>query len=164
MLFFVLLNCKEKSKSHSTNSLKQEEIITTEWSNYGGDLGFPQTVTVTKDSITHSNFLAADNNRTTVNKYKNTKENWENLINSFKLSDFRKIKNGESVQEVDGTNQKIRIETNSSSDSIINGYEDKLNYAKISTFVKLLDKIIEENECRENNKSTAKKDIGHIQF
>lgn len=75
ILFLALLSCKEKSKLHSTNLPKQEEITIIEWSNYGGDLGFVQTLTITKDSITHSCFLAADNNRITVNKYKNTKEN-----------------------------------------------------------------------------------------
>lgn len=79
----------------------------------------------------------------------------EYLINSFKWSDFKKIKSGESVQEVDGTDQKIHIKTNTTSDSIINGHEDKLNYSKISTFIKLLDKIIDENK-----KSTANKDFG----
>ena len=159
MLFFALLNCKEKSKRHSASLPRQEEITIIRWSNYGGDLGSAQTLTITKDSITHSNFLAADNNRITVSKYKNTKENWENLINSFKLSDFRKIKDGESVQEVDGADQKIYIETNARSDSIINGYEDKLNYAKISTFVKLLDKILEDNK-----KYNVNKDIRQVQF
>ncbi|EID73834.1 hypothetical protein W5A_09725 [Imtechella halotolerans K1] len=155
MLFFALLSCKEKSKLPSTNPPKQEKITIIEWSNYGGDLGFAQTLTITKDSITHSEFLAADNNNITVNKYKNTNENWEYLINSFKWSDFKKIKSGESVQEVDGTDQKIHIKTNTTSDSIINGHEDKLNYSKISTFIKLLDKIIDENK-----KSTANKDFG----
>lgn len=114
-LFFALLSCKEKSKLPSTNPPKQEKITIIEWSNYGGDLGFAQTLTITKDSITHSEFLAADNNNITVNKYKNTNENWEYLINSFKWSDFKKIKSGESVQEVDGTDQKIHIKTNTTS-------------------------------------------------
>lgn len=80
-----MLSCKEKSKLPSTNPPKQEKITIIEWSNYGGDLGFAQTLTITKDSITHSEFLAADNNNITVNKYKNTNENWEYLINSFKM-------------------------------------------------------------------------------
>ena len=104
-------------------------------------MGFAETVVITKDSIIHTYFVAANNDNITTNKYKNKKEEWEKLTNAFVYSDFKKIKSGESNQPADGTDQKIHITTKNDSDSVINGYKDTKNYAKILNFIGLLDNI-----------------------
>lgn len=146
ILLLGVWSCKENSVSNSNSLQKQEEIKIIEWSNYGGDQGIVEAVIITKDSVIHSHFVAAEHNSLSTNRYQNTKENWVKLVNSLRLSDFRKIKSGTTVQPTDATDQKIYIETKLSSDSIINGYQDSSNYPKIKSFVKILDQIILENK------------------
>lgn len=139
-LISMLISCGKNAKTVINHSSENDEFILIRLSIYGGDLGYYKSLTISRDSVIHSYFTAA-NNETVINRYKNEKENWRNLTESFKLSDFRKIKNGNSYQPADGTDQQIYIETKGRKDSIINGDADKENYDSIKKLVELLDKI-----------------------
>lgn len=144
-ILFGLFSCKKEPELPSIDLPKQEEIKQIEKSYSGGMLGLSETITITKDSIIHSHF-SAHNNEEKIFKGKNTDQDWKNLISSFKISDFKKIKSGESVQLVDGVDEKIDIETNLSSYSIVNGYDDTTHYHKIENLVKRLDKMMLETK------------------
>lgn len=138
-------SCQKMNKPEISSTVKQEEITSVKLSQYGGMLGFNQTIFITKDSITRETSMTAQNDSVKKEKLANTPANWEALNSSLNLNDFRKIKNGNSNLPVDGTDQKIVINTKTTSDSIINGQNDAINYPKIKKFTDQLNKIRTEN-------------------
>lgn len=140
LVTLTLQSCQKKSIMVNHRPEKSE-ITQIEWSNFGGMLGYHETVTITKDSILRTVLIGAQNNKTTNYKYKNSAKDWQELTNSVNLKDFKKIKSGSSNQPVDGSDEEILIKTKTSKDSIINGYDDKINYPKLEKFMKNLNKI-----------------------
>lgn len=145
-LSLVLTNCQKKPDSYARKAIQKEEIKSIEWSTFGGQMGYVEKLVITKDSIHHKYFTAMKNNETIEHHFKNSPESWQNLSSAVNLNDFRKIKNGNSNQPVDGTDEQITIRSKNSQDSIINGDSDHKHYSKIKNFTKLL------NDLRENYK------------
>lgn len=141
LLILFLQNGHKTTKNNDVVKASDNKITSVEWSNYGGQMGYQEHIIVTKDSIVRTLLVAMTDHKVKKIKYKNSGQDWEKLITSINLKDFRKIRNGKSYQPFDGTDEKILIKTKISADSIINGFDDKINYPKIEKFVSLLNKI-----------------------
>lgn len=83
---------------------------------------------------------------------KNTPEDWKNLLKTFELEDFKKLKQGREHLMYDGTDEMLGITTNKGEYSIRNPYEDSINFKKIEALVKELGKI----ESKITEKQTIK--------
>ncbi len=140
-LALLLQNCQNTVNSATTTENEKEQLTRVEWSTYGGQKGYVEKVTVTKDSILHSTFTTMNENETVENKYKNTPQKWQKLVDAFQISDFKKVKDGESKLAFDGADEKIIVRTATKADSLVNGFEDKVYYPKIEKFTKILEEI-----------------------
>ena len=138
---FALISqsCQNTVNSAKTNDT--EKLTRVEWSTYGGQRGYVEKVTVTKDSILHSTFTTMNDNETMENKYKNTPEKWQKLVDAFQMSDFKKVKDGASKLAFDGVYQKLIVRNATDAYSLINGFEDQVNYPKIERFAKIVEEI-----------------------
>ncbi|WP_143093381.1 hypothetical protein [Halpernia frigidisoli] len=119
------------SSNKQQTSPKKEEITAIELSRYGGQLGYFGTLKFTKDSIIQTVLVGTKSDKVTKTGKKISKGDWQNISNSFRLEDFKKVKSGSSNMAFDGTDTKIKITTANTSDSIINGDQDKENFKKI---------------------------------
>ena len=135
----IFQNCQNTANSAKAND--PEKLTRVEWSTYGGQRGYVEKVTVTKDSILHSTFTTMNDNETVENKYKNTPEKWQKLVDAFQMSDFKKVKDGASNLAFDGVDQKLIVRNATDADSLINGFEDQVNYPKIERFAKIVEEI-----------------------
>ena len=135
----IFQNCQNTVNSAKAND--PEKLTRVEWSTYGGQRGYIEKVIVTKDSILHSTFTTMNNDETVENQYKNTPEKWQKLVDAFQMSDFKKVKDGASNRTFDGVDQKLIVRNATDADSLINGFEDKVNYPKIERFAKIVEEI-----------------------
>ncbi len=140
-LALLLQNCQNTVNSDTTPENEKEQLTHVVWSSYGGQRGYVEKVTVTKDSIFHTSYTTMNENETVKNKYKNTPEKWQKLVEAFRFSDFKKVKDGESRLAFDGADEKIIVRTATKTDSLVNGFEDKVHYPKIEKFTKILEEI-----------------------
>ena len=115
----IFQSCQSSVNSTTTND--PEKLTRVEWSTYGGQRGYVEKVTVTKDSILHSTFTTMNDNETVENKYKNTPEKWQKLVDAFNIADFKKVKDGASNLAFDGVDIKISVQTSTAVDSVVNG-------------------------------------------
>lgn len=67
-----------------------------------------RTYVITKDSVGYS-LIAHDRTKNVEKGYPNTRQAWEQLLDSIDLEDFRHIHDGESHQEYDGNDTEISI-------------------------------------------------------
>ena len=134
-------NCQNTVNSTTTTENKNEKLTRVEWSTYGGQRGYVEKVIVTKDSILHSSFTTMNDQETVEHRYKNTPEQWQKLVDAFQFSDFKKVKDGESKLAFDGADEKIIVRTSKDADSLINGFDDTVNYPKIEKFAKIVEDI-----------------------
>ena len=135
----IFQNCQNTVNSAKAND--PEKLTRVEWSTYGGQRGYVEKVIVTKDSILHSTFTTMNTKETMENKYKNTPEKWQKLVDAFQMSDFKKVKDGASNLAFDGVDQKLIVRNATDADSLINGFEDQVNYPKIERFAKIVEEI-----------------------
>ncbi len=135
----IFQNCQNTVNSAKAND--PEKLTRVEWSTYGGQRGYVEKVIVTKDSILHSTFTTMNNDETVENQYKNTPEKWQKLVDAFQMSDFKKVKDGASNLAFDGVDQKLIVRNATDADSLINGFEDQVNYPKIERFAKIVEEI-----------------------
>ncbi|MEC5157205.1 hypothetical protein [Chryseobacterium sp. MP_3.2] len=142
----LLQNCQNTVNSATTTDNENEKLTRVEWSTYGGQRGYVEKMVITKDSILHSSFTTMNDNETVENKYKNSPEKWRKLVDAFQISDFKKVKDGESKLAFDGVDQKLIVRTATDADSLVNGFEDKVNFPKIEKFAKLVESIRAENK------------------
>ena len=137
----IFQSCQNPVNSATTPENKNEKLTRVEWSTYGGQRGYVEKVIVTKDSILHSTFTTMNNDETVENQYKNTPEKWQKLVDAFQMSDFKKVKDGASNLAFDGVDQKLIVRNATDADSLINGFEDQVNYPKIERFAKIVEEI-----------------------
>ena len=135
----IFQNCQNTVNPAKANDT--EKLTRVEWSTYGGQRGYVEKVIVTKDSILHSTFTTMNNDETVENQYKNTPEKWQKLVDAFQMSDFKKVKDGASNLAFDGVDQKLIVRNATDADSLINGFEDQINYPKIERFAKIVEEI-----------------------
>ena len=140
----IVQNCQNTVNSTKANNT--EKLTRVEWSTYGGQRGYVEKVTVTKDSILHSTFTTMNTKETGENNYKNTPEKWQKLVDAFQMSDFKKVKDGASNLAFDGADIKISVQTSTAVDSVVNGSEDQVNYPKIERFAKIVEEIRSEKQ------------------
>lgn len=146
VLALLLQNCQNSANSATTSAGEKDELMSVEWSTYGGQRGYVENLTVTKDSIKHKTYTTMNDRETVEHRYKNSPEQWQKLVGTFQISDFKKVKDGESKLLFDGTDQKITVRTTTEADSLVNGFEDAANYPKIEKFAKLLESIRPEKK------------------
>lgn len=72
---------------------------------------------------------------------KNTPEDWQNLLKTFNIEDFKKVKQGREHIVYDGTDETLEITTNNGKYAVRNAYEDSRNFPKIEALAKELEKI-----------------------
>ena len=140
-LALMLQNCQNTANSATTTEKKNEKLTRVEWSTYGGQRGYVEKLIVTKDSIFHSTYTTMNDDETVEHQYKNSPEKWQKLVDAFQISDFKKVKEGESKLAFDGVDQKIIVRTATDADSLINGFEDKVHFPKIEKFTKIVEEI-----------------------
>jgi hypothetical protein len=105
----------------------------------GGYPGGAEIITITKDSIFYTNYGIRHKQR--KERIKNSVIIWNNIVNSFNLADFDKIRSCEGSRELDGIDYRISIETDTKKERLlIDGFKDKDNYVKISGLVVALHK------------------------
>jgi len=96
------------------------EIKSISVSTYGGEMGYVDSIKVTKDSIFTATNVATDSLRNRSSKILNSKIKISDLMND---SDFQKVislKDGKSNMPVDGTDTALKIETAEKVYTIIN--------------------------------------------
>ena len=147
-VLITFLSCHKTLKPKIIILPSTQEITKIELSHYGGQMGYRGTLTVTKDSVVETSFMGTKSDKITKTGSKISSQEWQNLLNSFKLQDFKKIKSGTSYLPFDGVDTKIKISNSTGSDSIINGNEDKINFRKIEKLNNLLEKFWTKSENR----------------
>lgn len=111
-LFILIMSC--------TSTAQNMEIKSISVSTYGGDMGYVDSIKVTKDSIFTATNVATDSLRNRSSKILNSKIKISDLMND---SDFQKVislKDGKSNMPVDGTDTALKIETADKVYTIIN--------------------------------------------
>ena len=119
---------------------EEDKVTKIEYSIYGGEPYLHESVMVTKDSIRYfynKNFNNIKKDMAIANKG----SRWSEIIHSFMLKDFKKLKNGESNQIVDGTDEKFIITTKGKTYSVMNPKQDSLN-SQISGLRQLLQRYL----------------------
>ncbi|WP_435263860.1 hypothetical protein [Tenacibaculum sp. nBUS_03] len=129
LLFLVssILSCKLNIKQKEENIESQKEsineiIIHT----CGGEGGVSDIYIFNKDSISHHFYLAVDTTKNINKNIANNKYKWKSLVNKVDLATFKKLTNGKSYKEVDGTDIEISVKTKKGKEyKFINGEGNK---------------------------------------
>ncbi|MGL6038584.1 MAG: hypothetical protein ACRC0E_06825 [Soonwooa sp.] len=111
-LFILIMSCSSTAQNMEIKSISV--------STYGGDMGYVDSIKVTKDSIFTATNVATDSLRNRSSKILNSKIKISDLMND---SDFQKVislKDGKSNMPVDGTDTALKIETADKVYTIIN--------------------------------------------
>ena len=111
-LFILIMSC--------TLTAQNMEIKSISVSTYGGDMGYVDSIKVTKDSIFTATNVGTDSLRNRSSKILNSKIKISDLMN---YSDFQKVislKDGKSNMPVDGTDTALKIETADKVYTIVN--------------------------------------------
>lgn len=122
---FILIGCKENKRTSQQNMMVHTETIqAVKVFSAGGELGFSSNTVINKDSIHYTRTMAANeaNNRSYSRKVK--PEDWKNLVDKIDLKMFGGVKEGYSVQPVDGIDTKIIITTSAGEISKMNAHND----------------------------------------
>lgn len=113
-------------------------------SSVGGMMGHSQSITITEDSVAVSLIIAANQfQKDTV--YATPDNIWAELTTLTNLEDLKSVKNGASVQPVDGLDDILEVKTERETINIVNGRADNENYKKIEPLVNKLQSIIPRN-------------------
>jgi hypothetical protein len=140
-LFLCLFGCGNSigtQQPPKDNLAKPATIQTIIYKSYGGEMGYGMALYITKDSLQYFYSLAASNKRAHAN-IGNTKAFWDSLTVNFDVANFKQIKDGNSNQPVDGTDNEINIITNDlDTITVINPYQDSMHYQAIAAFEQLL--------------------------
>lgn len=102
-LFVLIISC--------TSTAQNIEIKSISVSTYGGDMGYVDSIKVTKDSIFSATNVATDSLRNTSSKIINSKIKISDLMNDYDFQKVISLKNGKSNLPVDGTDTALKIET-----------------------------------------------------
>ncbi|WP_313215958.1 hypothetical protein [Soonwooa sp.] len=111
-LFILIMSCSSTAQNMEIKSISV--------STYGGEMGYVDSIKVTKDSIFTATNVATDSLRNRSSKILNSKIKISDLMND---SDFQKVislKDGKSNMPVDGTDTALKIETAEKVYTIIN--------------------------------------------
>ncbi len=126
ILIYILLiiSCKGTTEKNTENINHKIKSITI--STYGGQMGYFQSLKITKDSLFFNFNLAVDESKKRTQNKLNINYKLGEIISKTELISFPKIINGESMQPVDGTDTKIMIETKENNYSVINAKNNKI--------------------------------------
>lgn len=128
MFIIIVLFAGCSSNSQSINSISYNFA--------GGETGHYIKIEITKDSI---NGMFESLNQRVIIKEKTPKNTWDSLTHSITLENFKEIKSGKSLLEIDGTNVSIKVETDTDSYSFLNGNIDKVQNKKVFHFMEILE-------------------------
>jgi hypothetical protein len=132
----ALLGCNQAAKQQAkTVTAQQEEILKIEYVRYEGDMGWGESIIITKDSIFYSETVAATGSKI---EYKNQTSEilWNKLLTVCNLEAFEKIPSGESNLPSDGTDETFSIVTNKRTLSFTNGYGKE--YKALANFIDIV--------------------------
>lgn len=123
ILIVFSFSCFQKNKESNTNNnkIKSISILT-----YGGEMGYSQSLKLTKDSLHFSFNIAVDSTRKRNEKKLNKLYKLDDIVSLAEAMSFSKIVDGKSRLPVDGTDTKIIIETGEKEYSIINGDNNEI--------------------------------------
>lgn len=121
----IFISCQEnKSKTDQSNTIHTETIQSIKAISAGGEMGFFSSTSINKDSIHYSRTVAANEAENFTYSRKVKPEDWKNLVDKVDQKLFGAIKEGKSVQPVDGIDTKIIITTTTGDISKMNAYDD----------------------------------------
>ncbi|AQX03811.1 hypothetical protein BAX97_11625 [Elizabethkingia meningoseptica] len=144
VLLLAFFSCKKTQVSqviHNDSSEKIESIsLTTE----GGELGYFRNITITKDSVLFVQRQIAPSQVDNTKKTTISAQEWNTLVSDLDIQKFSKIKNGQSYQPVDGTDDIWEIKTSLNHYHIVNGNIDTVNYKPLKVLQSRLEELIQK--------------------
>lgn len=141
-VFFIQCDKKkdERVEVQNRNFKNKNTITSISFSTVGGMLGYSRLIDVNRDSVHVFIGLAADQ-KSRDSSFVNTKENWGKIIQLANLEHLSEVKNGQSNQPVDGTDDILHVAMAKDTITIVNGYTDSLNYKKIEPLVEYINTL-----------------------
>ena len=121
----VFVACNGKiQRQHTPN----EQILSVEIYQCGGDMGAFEKYIFTKDSI---HYYAGTYGKTDKERHFATPNSfWNEVLNRCNVDEFAKIPNGKSYSAFDGSDTEITIETNKRVISVLNGDGEEFDKIK----------------------------------
>lgn len=122
---FTFVGCKEgKKNTGQAVVVNAEHIKSIEVVAAGGEMGFYSSILMDKDSIHYQRTIAV-NEAENLKYSKRTKpEDWKNLVGKINLDAFKMVKEGRSIQPVDGVDTKIIITNDKENVSKMNAQDN----------------------------------------
>lgn len=121
----TLVCCQEnKPKTDQNNTVHPEAIQSVKVVSAGGALGFSSSTLMDKDSIHYSRTVATNETENLSYSKKVKPEDWKKLVDTIDQKLFKSVKEGHSVQPVDGIDTKIIVTTSTGAISKMNAYGD----------------------------------------
>ncbi|MCS4301064.1 hypothetical protein [Chryseobacterium sp. BIGb0232] len=125
IILLVFVSCKEnKSKTDDNIMVHTETIQSVKMISAGGGLGFSSSTLIDKDSIHYRRTVAANEAENLTYSRDVKPEDWKKLVATIDQKLFRAVKEGKSVQPVDGIDTKIIVTTSAGDISKMNAYDD----------------------------------------
>jgi hypothetical protein len=107
-LCLLAIACKLKPAPHSGGTETADVIKEIEFSQAGGDLGFAQSLTISRDSVHYHYLLGAKNDTWSLDTL-SSPELWNELISKADTVKFAALKSGGSNQPADGIDTRVTI-------------------------------------------------------
>lgn len=117
-----LIGCNKNNKPSQHNPIHTEEIRSLEVVNFGGKFGVHSSTLINHDSVHFRHKINRESHNLEFSR-KIKPEDWKNLVAEINLNDFRNMKEGKSMQPIDGIDSKIVMITNTDTISKMNGYD-----------------------------------------
>lgn len=140
LYFIFLLFLSFSCYSQQNIEKSEQQLVKIIYSNYGGSLGWSETLVITQNSVNYNSNLLATNKKSRLDTTISTDE-WNKLVSFFDLKTFKSIHNGPSRLPIDGTDTKYTVVLNSGEKySFVNGKDLSIN-KKIISFLELIQSI-----------------------
>lgn len=120
---FIACSKKENKKAGQSGSTNIEQIRSVEVVNFGGGLSVYSSTLINQDSLYYQHRMATVESHDIKFSRKINPEDWRNIVAKINLNTFRKVKEGKTMQPVDGIDTKIVIISNKDTISKMNGYD-----------------------------------------